>query len=78
MFPHTAWTDGAQRAARYRNEAEAHRALTASGLGSPARRTIARMLHVTAEALARTADRLAPSATVATSRSIRRPPATSA
>ena len=78
MFPHTAWTEGAQRVAHYRNEAEGHRAVAAAGLGSPTRRTLARMLHGTAEALTRTADRLAPSHTIATSRSVHRPPATSA
>ena len=78
MFPHTVWTEGAQRAARYQNEAAVHRALTAAGLGSPIRRSFARMLRSTAEVLAHTADRLVPSHTVATPRSVRRPPPASA
>ncbi|MFN2323411.1 MAG: hypothetical protein ABR510_10700 [Trueperaceae bacterium] len=78
MFPYTAWTEGAQRAVRYQNEAAVHRTLAAAGLGSPTRRAIARMLHGAAEALARTADRLVPSHAAATPRSVRRPPATSA
>ena len=78
MFPHTAWTQGAQRAASYQHEAAVHRMLAAAGLGSPTRRAVARMLHATAEALARTADRLAPSPAIATSHSVRRSPATSA
>lgn len=78
MFPHTAWTEGAQRAAHYQNEAAVHRSLAAAGLGSPTRRAFARMLHGTAEALARTADRLVPAHAVAKPRSVRRPPATSA
>lgn len=75
MFPHTAWTEGAHRAARYQTEAAVHRALAAAGLGSPTRRSVARMLRGTAAVLARTADRLVPSPTVAAPRPDRRPAA---
>ena len=78
MFPHTAWTEGAQRAARYQNEADVHRSVAAAGLGSPTRRAVARLLRGTAGALVQTADRLVPSHAVATSRSVHRPPAASA
>ncbi len=78
MFPHTAWTEGAQRAAHYQNEAAVHRTLAAAGLGSPTRRAIARMLHGTAEALARIADGLVPTHADTTPHSVRRPSATSA
>ena len=77
MFPHTAWTEGAQRAAHLQHEAETQRALVAAGLGFPTRHAVARVLRSAAEALARTADRLAPSHTVKPQRSIR-PPAASA
>ena len=60
MLPHTAWNEGAQRAARYQHEAAVHHALAAAGLGSPTRRAVARLLRGSAEALARTADRLVP------------------
>ena len=78
MFPHTAWTEGADRAARFQHEAEMHRALAAAGLGFPTRRAVARVLRGAAEALARTADRLAPSHAVTAPRHVRRPPAASA
>jgi hypothetical protein len=78
MFPHTAWTEGARRAAHYRREAEVHHALAAAGIGSPTRHAVARMLRGTAEALARTADRLVPVHAAAAPRSVRRPPAASA
>ena len=78
MFPYTAWTEGAQRAARYQNEAAVHRMLAAAELGSPTRRAVARLLHGASAALAQTADRLVPSHAVATPRAVRRPPATSA
>lgn len=78
MFPHTAWTEGAQRATHYQNEAAVHRALAAAGLGSPTRRAVAHILRVAAEALARTADRLVPSQPATTPRTVRRPPAASA
>ena len=77
MFPHTDWTEGAYRAARYRNEAEVHRALVAAELGSPTRRAFARLLRGTAQVLGQTADRLVPSHTVSTPRSVRRPPVAS-
>jgi hypothetical protein len=78
MFPYTAWTEGAQRAAHYRNEAAVRRALAAAGVRSPVRGAVARMLRGAAEALVRTADRLVPTHAVATPRSVRRPPAASA
>ncbi len=78
MFPHTAWTEGAQRATQYRNEADAYRALATAGLASPTRQTVARMLRGTAEALARSADRLVPSQAAASPHAGRRPPAASA
>jgi urease accessory protein UreF len=78
MFPHTAWTEGAQRVAHYQNEAAVHRTLAAAGLGSPTRRAVARLLHGTAEALVRTADRLVPSSAGGASHPVRRRPAANA
>ena len=77
MFPHTIWTEGAQHATRLQHEAETQRVLVAAGLGFPTRHAVARVLRGAAEALARTADRLAPSHAVKAPRSVR-PPAASA
>lgn len=59
MNPYTVWTEGATRAARYRREAEAHRAVVAAGLASPTRTALARLVRAAAVALARAADRIA-------------------
>lgn len=52
MFPYVAWTEGAQRAARYRHEADVHRAVTGSGAASALRRAFATLLRRAADALA--------------------------
>jgi hypothetical protein len=80
MFPHTAWIEGAHRANRYRNEADVHRALASAGLASPTRLAAARVLHGTAAALVRIAERIVPSHVqpAASPRTGRRPPVASA
>jgi hypothetical protein len=60
MFPHTAWTDGIERAERYRREADTHRALRSAGGPPSSRQAASRTLRRAARLLSRLADRLAP------------------
>lgn len=60
MFPHTAWTDGIERAARYRHEADTHRALRSADALPWSRQAASHALRRTARLLSRLADRLAP------------------
>ncbi len=59
MFQHTAWTDGIERAARYRHEADTHRALCSAGCLPWSRQAASRALRRIAGFLSRFADRLA-------------------
>ncbi len=59
MFPHTAWTEGAERAARYRHEADTHRVLRSAGYLPWSRAAASRSLRRAASFLSRFADRLA-------------------
>jgi hypothetical protein len=63
MFPHTAWTDGIERAKRYRHEADAHRALRSAGYLPWSRAAVSRSLRRAASLLSRFADRLGGPAT---------------
>lgn len=78
MFPHTVWTEGAHRAARYHDEADVRRMIQAAQLGSLTRRAVAHALRRSADLLAATADRLVPASNPTAPRAVRRPPATSA
>lgn len=78
MFLHTAYIDGAARAAQFHREADLHRAVTDARLTSPVRRTAARWLRTAAVAMIRTADLLSAQHPAHPTQAHRRSPAANA